>query len=152
MKKSIFFGWVFIMGLFFFQSLELVAQEAEIAQIKAQREASNEALRNFNEELNSTFLTDDILITTGAGTLISGKAALMDYIKNATGPRMFWVRTADEIIVNPVTKLAWETGTWKGYVEGSNEAAVGGNYSAQWTKKTGAWLIQSQLFVTLSKD
>ncbi|SHO61639.1 DUF4440 domain-containing protein [Algoriphagus zhangzhouensis] len=125
------------------------AQESDILLIKNQREASNQALRNFDEDLNSTFLTDDILISTGAGTLISGKENLKSYIQNATGPRMYWVRTPDEIIVNPETKLAWEKGTWRGFIEGSEEAVVGGNYAAQWTKKSGTWLIQSQLFVTI---
>ncbi|NVK48252.1 MAG: nuclear transport factor 2 family protein [Cyclobacteriaceae bacterium] len=117
----------------------------------AQREASNQALRAFDEELNATFLTDDVLITTGAGTLISGKEALMGYIQEIPGPRMYWVRTPDEIIVNPETQLAWESGTWKGYFEDSDDPVVGGNYAAQWTKKSGTWLIQSQLFVTLPK-
>ncbi|SMD42775.1 protein of unknown function [Aquiflexum balticum DSM 16537] len=125
------------------------AQEAEVTQILAQREASNQALRVFDEELNASFSTEDALITTGAGTLISGKKELIKYIQESTGPRMYWIRTPDEVLVNPKTMLAWETGTWKGYVEGSDEAVVGGKYSAQWTKKSGTWLIQSQLFVTL---
>ena len=125
------------------------AQEAEVSQILAQREASNRALRAFDDELNSSFSTEDALITTGAGTLISGKKELMKYIQESTGPRMYWIRTPDEVLVNPKTMLAWETGTWKGYVEGSDEAVVGGKYSAQWTKASGIWLIQSQLFVTL---
>ncbi|EAZ82030.2 nuclear transport factor 2 family protein [Algoriphagus machipongonensis] len=120
-----------------------------MSQILAKRERSNAALRNFDEDLNSTFLTDDVLITTGAGTLISGKKALQDYIKRASGPKMYWIRTPEEIKVNPETNLAWETGTWKGYFEDSDKPIVGGNYSAQWTKKSGIWLIQSQLFVTL---
>lgn len=125
------------------------AQEAEVSQILAQREASNQALRAFDDELNTSFSTEDALITTGAGTLISGKKELIKYIQESTGPKMYWIRTPDEVLVNPKTMLAWETGTWKGYVEGSEEAVVGGKYSAQWTKKSGTWLIQSQLFVTL---
>ena len=125
------------------------AQESEVFQILAQREASNQALRAFDDELNATFSTEDALITTGAGTLISGKNELMKYIQESSGPRMYWIRTPDEVLVNPKSMLAWETGTWKGYVEGSEEAVVGGKYSAQWSKKSGNWLIQSQLFVTL---
>jgi hypothetical protein len=124
-------------------------QDLEKAQILAQREASNQALRAFNEELNSTFSTEDAFITTGAGTMIAGKAELMKYIQESTGPRMYWIRTPDEVLVNPETQLAWETGTWKGYLEDSDEAVVGGKYSAQWTKASGTWLIHSQLFVTL---
>ncbi|WP_232724815.1 YybH family protein [Algoriphagus formosus] len=139
--------------LLFFWILPLfgLAQESDNSMILAQREKSNTALRAFDEALNATFLTDDVLITTGAGTLISGKKELLEYIQEASGPQMYWVRTPDEIIVNPKTQLAWETGTWKGFVEGSEEAEVGGKYSAQWTKKSGTWLIQSQLFVTLPR-
>jgi hypothetical protein len=126
-----------------------IAQESEESQILALRAKSNAALRAFDEELNASFLTDDVLITTGAGTLISGKEALMDYIQEIAGPRMYWIRTPDEVIINPETQLAWETGTWKGYFEDSEEAIVGGNYAAQWTKKSGQWLIQSELFVAL---
>ncbi len=147
--QCLLIGFLGITSVFtgFGQNLDL-----EASAILAQRQASNQALRAFNEELNNTFMTDDVLNTTGAGTLLSGKAELMDYIKKSSGPRMYWVRTPDEIIVNPETKLAWESGTWKGYVEGSEVPEVGGKYSAQWTKKSGTWLIQSQLFVTLPKD
>ncbi|MFC3416158.1 YybH family protein [Algoriphagus hitonicola] len=128
------------------------AQEAEVSQILAQREESNQALRVFDDELNANFSTEDALITTGAGTLISGKKELMKYIQESTGPKMYWIRTPDEVLVNPETQLAWETGTWKGYEEGSDEAVVEGKYSAQWTKASGTWLIQSQLFVTLPNE
>jgi len=131
---------------------DLYAQESEIKQIRDQREASNKALRNFDEKLNSTFLTDDVLITTGAGTLLSGKAELIEYINNANGQKMYWVRTATEVIVNSESQLAWEEGTWEGFNENSTTPIVAGNYAAQWTKKSGIWLIQSQLFVTLPKD
>jgi hypothetical protein len=134
---------------FFFVIGFALAQESDSIQILAQRKASNAALRQFDEDLNATFSTDDAFITTGAGTLLAGKKALQDYIKNASGPKMYWVRTPDEIQVNPETKLAWESGTWEGFYEDSKMPVVGGNYSAMWTKALGTWLIKSQLFVTL---
>ncbi|MDG1276147.1 MAG: nuclear transport factor 2 family protein [Algoriphagus sp.] len=126
-----------------------MAQDSDSTQILAQRKASNAALRQFDEDLNATFSTEDAFITTGAGTLLAGKKALQDYIQNASGPNMYWIRTPSEIKVNPETKLAWETGTWEGFYEDSKEPVVGGNYSAMWTKASGVWLIKSQLFVTL---
>jgi ketosteroid isomerase-like protein len=142
------FFLVFI-GLILAGSTLAQTANAEIEAILAQRHASNAALRQFDEDLNATFSTEDAFITTGAGTLIAGKKALQDYIKNASGPKMYWVRTPDEIKVNPDTQLAWELGTWEGFYENSPDSVVGGNYAAQWTKKSGIWLIQSQLFVTL---
>lgn len=133
--------------LFWVQNVQ--AQELDKQEILSQRKASNEALRNFNNELNATFSTEDSFITTGAGTLIAGKAELSAYLKSQKGPKMYWIRTPDEVLVNSKTNLAWETGTWKGYYENSEEPVVGGKYSAQWTKASGIWLIRSQLFVTL---
>lgn len=124
-------------------------QDLEVAQILAQRKASNQAIREFDEKLNSTFSTADAFITTGAGTLIAGNEALFIYLKSQKGPKMYWVRTPDEVLVNQKNMLAWETGTWKGYYENSETPVVGGKYSAQWTKASGTWLIHSQLFVTL---
>lgn len=143
--------FLFISALFAlsFSIYELKAQDMDQQEIRAQREASNQALRKFDHELNATFSTDDAFITTGAGTLIAGKEAMKHYLASATGEKMYWIRIPDEIIVNPKTNLAWETGTWKGYYEDSELAVVGGKYSAQWTKASGTWLIRSQLFVTL---
>lgn len=138
---------LFLIGILIFSFS--YGQDTEVTQILAQREASNQALRAFDEDLNASFSTEDALLTTGAGKLLSGKKELMRYIGESSGPRMYWVRTPDEVIVNPKTNLAWETGTWKGYYEDSEESVVGGKYSAQWTKTSGTWLIQSQLFVTL---
>ena len=135
------FGFVLFWGATFAQDEELIL---------AQREASNQALQAFDEALNATFSTENASITTGAGTLIAGKEELAAYLKSQKGPKMYWIRTPNEVLVNSETQLAWETGTWKGYLEGSDNAVVGGKYSAQWTKKSGTWLMQSQLFVTLA--
>lgn len=148
--SKIFLGMI-LFGIGFLYSSPIFTQtyNPEVKAILAQRQASNQALRDFDEEKNNTFMTNDVLITTGAGMLITGKAELANYVPPVSGTRMYWIRTPDEVIVNPETQLAWETGTWKGYTESSEKAVVGGKYSAQWTKKFGTWLIQSQLFVTL---
>jgi len=129
---------------------EIHAQNGDEQQIRTVRALSNEALKNFDEASNYQYLTEDVLITTGNGSLISGKKALMEYIGSAGGgPRMYWVRTPDEVEVNSDRGLAWESGTWKGFEEGAEESVIGGRYSAQWVKASGKWLIRSQLFVTL---
>lgn len=129
-------------------SISVYAQ-SDKDQIRAAREASNEALQNYDTEGLLFFLTENVLITTGAGTLIHGKEELRGYINSQDGPRMFWVRSPNEIDVNSERGLAWESGSWKGYTEGSDQPVVGGKYSAMWTKESGEWKIKSQLFVTL---
>lgn len=129
------------------------AQHDDIQTILNLRKASNDALRNYDQELDFTFMTADIQITTGAGTLIAGVDNLRKYITSQKGEKMYWVRTPIEVKVNRELGLAWETGTWKGYTESlGDKPVVGGNYSAQWTKASGTWLIHSQLFVTLDSD
>lgn len=131
---------------------ELIAQSSE-ANILAVREASNTALKILDEDAHFEFLTDDVLITTGNGTLLAGKDELKAYINSETGtPPMFWVRTPAEIIVNEERGLGWETGVWHGYyADDQNEESpvFHGNYAAQWVYQSGKWRIQSQIFVTL---
>ena len=147
LKQSLILTGIF--GLLFL-SENVQAQEPDKQEILSQWKASNEALRNFDEELDATFSTEDSFFTTGAGTLIAGKDELKQYLASATGEKMYWNRTPEEIIVNYKTNLGWEKGIWKEYRESTGEKAViGGKYSAMWTKASGTWLIKSQLFITL---
>lgn len=133
--------------------VEIFAQSSEES-IRSVREASNAALKALDEEANMEFLTDDVLITTGAGTLLTGKDELKAYIESAAdAPPLYWVRTPAEIIVNEERGLAWETGAWRAYsADDLNDASpvFHGNYAAQWIHQSGEWKIQSQLFVTLN--
>ena len=132
---------------------ELFAQSPE-EKIRSVWEASNAALKALDVEANMEFLTDDVLITTGAGTLLSGKDELRAYIEFvADASPMYWVRTPAEIIVNEERGLAWENGVWHAYsADDPNEKSPvsHGNYAAQWVLLTGEWKNQSQLFVTLN--
>ena len=132
-----------------FSATALYAQ-TDKEQILTLRDASNQALKALDHTKVLSFLTEDVLTTTGSGTLLCGKKALEDYILEAGDSKMYWIRTAHEIEVNEKRGLAWESGIWNGYdPDVSEEAIVGGNYSAQWTKASGAWKIKAQLFVTL---
>lgn len=136
--------------LLFLTSFTQVYAQTEIEQIMMVRNASNDALKSLDNELSYTFLTDDIMITTGNGTLINGKDEYRKYDNKFDGNSMYWIRTADEIEVNIERGLAWESGIWKGYdLKKGRDSVVNGKYSAMWSKSTGHWLIKSQLFVTL---
>tara|TARA_R110002126_G_scaffold4515_2_gene23791 strand:+ start:788 stop:1249 length:462 start_codon:yes stop_codon:yes gene_type:complete len=128
--------------------------QTQVEQIHAVREASNAALKALDEETNFNYLTDDILITTGNGTLLSGKEALKQYIESATSSQpMYWVRTSEEIIVNQDRGLAWEQGVWNAYYADDQDGNISiyhGKYSAMWTLEMTKWKIKSQLFVTLN--
>ncbi|MFZ9003109.1 MAG: nuclear transport factor 2 family protein [Robiginitalea sp.] len=117
-------------------------------QIRRLRAASNEAMKAYDHQKVLSFLTEDVLTTTGNGTLLTGKAALAQYIEKNSGSQMYFVRTPAQIRTGD--GRAWEEGTWKGYdPQKSTDPVVGGQYAAMWVKEGGAWLIKSQLFVTL---
>jgi len=122
-------------------------------QISAIRNESNTALSSYQNDRVLSFLTDDVLITTGNGTLLCGKEELEKYIFDGGKSKMYWIRETKELKVNEKRGLAWENGIWNGYdPEKSDNSIVNGNYSAMWTKESGAWKIKSQLFVTLSEN
>lgn len=114
------------------------------------RNSYNASLKNYDYELSLSFLTEGVLTTISNGTLIQGKTNLREYIQANSGTKMYWVRTPSDIDVNSKLGLAWESGTWKGYVpESGKKSVTGGKYSAQWIKINGAWKINSELFVKL---
>ena len=126
-----------------------IAQDDE-DQIRTIRNASNEAIKAYDNALVLSFLTDDVLTTTGNGSLLAGKEALKKYILAAGESKMYWIRTTDSVVVNATRGLAWESGIWKGYDPAKgNDPLIGGQYATMWTKESGQWLIKSQLFVTL---
>lgn len=114
------------------------------------RNEYNAALKNYDHDLSLSFLTEGVLTTISNGTLIQGKKNLRKYIKANSGTKMYWVRTPVDIDANKELGLAWEAGTWKGYLpESGNKSVAGGKYSAQWIKINGSWKINSELFVKL---
>lgn len=140
-----------VLCVFIFTS-ELLSQTNK-EQILAIRNASNLALKSYENEKVLSYLTDDVLTTTGNGTLLTGKKALEKYILNGGKSKMYWIRNSKEIIVNEKRGLAWENGIWNGYrPDRGDDSIVNGNYTAMWTKESGVWKIKSQLFVTLGEN
>lgn len=140
-----------VLCIFIFTS-ELLSQTNK-KQILAIRNASNLALRSYENEEALSYLTDDVLTTTGSGTLLTGKKALKKYILDGGKSKMYWLRKTKEITVNEKRGLAWESGIWNGYNPNKGDnSIVNGNYSAMWTKESGVWKIKSQLFVTLDEN
>lgn len=147
-NKPLFFAVLVML----FSAAEVFSQ-TDKEQLLATRNASNAALRSYNTEEVLSYLTDDVLTTTGNGTLLCGKEELKKYILSGGKSKMYWVRHTQEIEVYDKRSLAWESGVWYGYdPDKSDEAIINGHYSAMWTKESGTWKIKSQLFVTLDEN
>lgn len=140
---------LFALLLSFMCTSALVSQTNK-EKIEEIRTSSNLALRSYDHEKVLSYLTDDVLTTTGNGTLLSGKKALADYISEGGDSTMYWIRSTEEVIVNEKRGLAWEHGFWNAYDPSKGtHSIVNGNYAAMWTKDSGEWKIKSQLFVSL---
>lgn len=116
------------------------------------RKASNEAILTSNLEAISSFWVEDVLISTGAGTLLSGSDEVKGYLSDVfeKSPDIVFVRITHDIQENPATQMAWEEGEWKGYLKSNpDEILAYGKYAAAWTKVGEDWRIKSQLFVGL---
>ncbi|TMM51449.1 nuclear transport factor 2 family protein [Maribacter algarum] len=141
---------LFIFLSIFIYSSGLLSQTNK-EQILAVRNASNQALKSYDNEKVLSYLTDDVLTTTGSGTLLSGKKALADYIIDGGESKMYWIRDTKEVLVNEKRGLAWENGIWNAYdPEKGSQSIINGNYSAMWTKESDGWKIKPQLFVSLN--
>lgn len=78
--------------LFIFLCLLIVSPElfsqTDKEQIEDIRNASNTALKSYDQKKVLSNLTDDVLTTSGKFTLLCGKS------------RMYWIRNTQEILVN----------------------------------------------------
>lgn len=139
----------FLLIAWFAKSIPVQAQNDKDDILRI-RNRSNAALKNYDDQLSLSFMTEGVLTTISNGTLIQGKENLREYIKSKSASKMYWVRTPVEIEVNVELGLGWEVGTWKGYTpESGHKSVTEGKYSAQWIKVGGVWKINSELFVKL---
>jgi hypothetical protein len=89
-------------------------------------------------------------VIVGDGSLILGARDVLEAFASQFADPAFvaYVRTTDRIELDAAGDRAAEHGTWVGTMRGS--ADTRGTYLATWRKAVGQWLIENELFVTLS--
>jgi len=120
--------------------------------IKAVRAASNQAIANHDTEAIVSFLDQEYVITTGAGSIEPGREAQLamwaEHINQY--PDVVYVRSPTDVTLSETHSRAIENGAWVGTWTAENEPQEkGGRYTAYWRKVDGVWKIRSELFVTL---
>ena len=96
------------------------------------------------ERLRPFFLPDARLITGDGGLILGASGIVSAFAAQFADPRFTpYVRTTQRVDVNAQGDRAAEHGHWIG-------AGVSGSYLAVWRKVTGQWMIESELYVTLS--
>ncbi|CAN5219949.1 DUF4440 domain-containing protein [soil metagenome] len=118
--------------------------------IAARRKLTNRLIAGKDATRLAPFFAPDIKVIVGDGALILGRDAVLEaFASQFTDPAFIaYVRTSERITLDAQGVRAAEHGTWVGTTRGGADAS--GTYLASWRKVTGQWVIENELFVTLS--
>ncbi|MFL5294750.1 MAG: YybH family protein [Phenylobacterium sp.] len=113
--------------------------------IRARRRLTNKLIAAKQaDRLRPFFLPDARLITGDGGLVLGANGIVGAFAAQFRDPGFTaYVRTTQRIDVDGRGERAAEHGHWTG-------AGVSGSYVAVWRKVTGQWVIESELYVTLS--
>ncbi len=129
------------------------SNSAEGRSIREARAAQNRAIVAGDVNLVASFWTEDVTLRRGLGTPQSGRAAYRRLFEEdaKNDSAIVYQRDPVDVEVSARWPLAFETGTWRGYLRSMPaQPVIRGRYSAQWVKRDGHWLIRSEVFVALT--
>ena len=118
--------------------------------IRARRRLTNKLIAAHDAARLRPFLHPGINLISGDGGLICGTEAVVAAFAGQFADPAFqtYVRTPDTVTLDAAGDRAAETGRWTAHWTGAPE--MGGTYLACWKKVTGQWVIESELYITLS--
>lgn len=125
----------------------------DVQSIRSARIAQNGAIAAGDLDRTAAYWTDDVTVRRGLGSPMTGKAEVRKAFEPPKPPdaNIVYQRLTTDVSVSPQWPLAYESGTWEGHLNTLTGAVViGGQYSAQWVKRNGRWLIRSEVFVALT--
>jgi Domain of unknown function (DUF4440) len=113
--------------------------------IAARRRLTNKLIAAKEASRLRPFFAPNAQLIPGGGGLILGADAIVEaFAAQFLEPGFVaYVRTPDRIEIDAEGERAAEIGRWTGH-------GMSGAYMAAWRKITGQWVIESELFVTLS--
>ena len=147
------YGKELIIFLFIFPFHQAFSQNThnnDIATIKFNRAASNDAITRHDVDGIAKFWLDDFVQVIGRGVYQTGKDSIVASWKALfnSNSQIAYIRNPEEIIISDNDTLAWEQGEWIGI----HSYSKGGNYAAMWIKRTGNWMLKAELFVSLEAN
>jgi ketosteroid isomerase-like protein len=117
--------------------------------IRARRRLTNKLIAAHDAARLRPFLAPDVKLIPGDGGLLMGADAVVDaFAAQFRDPGFVtYLRTTETVALNATADRAAEQGHWDAHWKSLNMA---GSYLACWRKVTGQWVIESELFVTLT--
>lgn len=119
--------------------------------IRARRKLTNRLIAAHQAQRLVPFFDKNVLVITGDGSHLIGATAMIAAFAAQFAEPGFgaFVRTTTQVKPDAAAGRAAETGDW---VATRTDAGHGpsGTYLTVWRKVTGQWIIESEVYVTLS--
>ena len=118
--------------------------------IRARRRLTNRFIAAHQAERLKPFFAPDANLIVGDGGLIAGAEAIIAAFAGQFADPAFiaYERTPAHIALDMDGARAAEDGSWVGRWK---DQTMGGRYLAVWRKVTGQWVIEQELYVTLTR-
>lgn len=117
--------------------------------IRARRKLTNRLIAAHDAPRMRPFFAADVKLIVGDGGLILGVDAVIEAFAGQLSDPAFgtYLRKTERVDLDAAGARAAETGRWT--ATWSSETMTG-TYLAVWRKVTGQWVIESELYVTLT--
>lgn len=117
--------------------------------VRARRRLTNKLIAAHDAARLRPFFAPDVKLIVGDGELILGVAAVIQAFAAQFAEPDFvtYVRETASVEADADAARAAEHGRWTGRWK---DREMGGTYLAVWRKVTGQWVIESELYVTLT--
>lgn len=122
--------------------------------IRARRKLTNKLIAAHEAARLGPFLAADVKVIAGDGTLITGADAVIAAFAAQFREAGFvtYLRTTEAVALDQDGARAAEHGRWVATWRGpAGETRLAGPYLAAWRRVTGQWILESELFVTLTE-
>lgn len=118
--------------------------------IRARRKLTNKLIAAKDAGRLTPFFDPAVVVIVGDGSLIGGRDQVIAAFAAQFAQTDFqaYLRETDRVTVAAAGERAAEHGRWTGTWRGAQP--VTGDYLAVWKKVVGQWVIEQELYVTLS--
>lgn len=121
--------------------------------IRARRKLTNKLIAGHEAERLRPFLAPDMKLISGEGGLLLGADAVVEAFAGQFRDPDFvaYVRTTASVDVDAAGERAAERGDWVAKWRPTAGAPdLAGTYLAVWRKAVGQWVLEAELYVTLT--
>lgn len=120
--------------------------------IRARRKLTNRLIAAHDAARLKPSLHPDVTLIAGDGTVLSGAAAVLEAFAGQFSDPAFvtYERITGTVELDQDEARAAESGRW--IATWRDAQTLTGTYLAVWRKVTGQWVIESELYVTLTES